>query len=87
MLYYLLGINGLALLSMMVDKSKAMFKAYRIPERYFMTLAFLGGGFGVILGMILFRHKIRKPYFTVWIPFVTVIVTALGTYGWFRFVR
>lgn len=86
-LYYLLGINGLALLSMLVDKSKAMFKAYRIPERYFMTLACLGGGLGVMIGMVLFRHKIRKPYFTVWIPLVTAIVTSIGIYGWYRLIQ
>lgn len=68
---------------MLVDKSKAVFQAYRIPERYFMTLAFLGGGIGVVLGMLLFRHKIRKPYFTVWIPLVTVMFAGLCGTVWF----
>jgi uncharacterized membrane protein YsdA (DUF1294 family) len=35
----------------------------RIPERTQLGIGLLGGAWGALLGMILFRHKIRKPIF------------------------
>lgn len=70
---------------MLVDKVKAVRGTYRVPERFFLILALLGGGFGVVVGMLVFRHKIRKPLFTVWIPLVGALVYGLGYYGFNRF--
>ena len=41
----------------------AKLKRTRIPELSLLASAFLGGGTGALLGMLLFRHKIRKWYF------------------------
>ena len=38
---------------------------YRIPESTFYLLAFLGGGWGLILSFIFFNHKVRKTRFLV----------------------
>ena len=40
----------------------------RIPEAALLGAAFLGGGTGALLGMLLFRHKTRKAPFPVLIP-------------------
>ena len=53
---------------MLADKRKAQKKLWRIPESTLLTLAILGGSPGVLLGMRLFRHKTRKPLFTVTVP-------------------
>ena len=60
-----------------VDKSKAKRGAWRIPEKYLLSFAFLCGGFGAWLAGITFHHKTRKWYFkTVWfLGIVTTLVT------------
>ncbi|MCP9015372.1 DUF1294 domain-containing protein [Streptococcus sp. CF8_St5-17] len=60
-----------------IDKSKAKRGAWRIPEKYLLSFAFLCGGFGAWLAGITFHHKTRKWYFkTVWF---LGIVTTLAT--------
>ena len=46
-----------------IDKLKAVRGTWRISEICLILLAALGGGVGGALGMIIFRHKIRKPKF------------------------
>ena len=60
-----------------IDKSKARKGAWRIPEKYLLSFAFLCGGFGAWLAGVTFHHKTRKWYFkTVWfIGIVTTLVT------------
>ena len=60
-----------------IDKSKAKRGAWRIPEKYLLSFAFLCGGFGAWLAGVTFHHKIRKWYFkTVWfLGIVTTLVT------------
>ena len=60
-----------------IDKSKARKGAWRIPEKYLLSFAFLCGGFGAWLAGITFHHKTRKWYFkTVWfLGIVTTLVT------------
>ena len=60
-----------------IDKSKAKRGAWRIPEKYLLSFAFLCGGFGAWLAGVTFHHKTRKWYFkTVWfLGIVTTIVT------------
>ena len=60
-----------------IDKSKAKRGAWRIPEKYLLSFAFLLGGFGAWLAGVTFHHKTRKWYFkTVWfLGIVTTLVT------------
>ena len=53
---------------MLMDKVKAIRKSWRIPEWLLLTTAFVGGSLGSLLGMYLFRHKTKKPAFTMAIP-------------------
>ena len=46
-----------------IDKSKARRRAWRIPEKILLILAFTCGGFGAWLAGITFHHKTRKWYF------------------------
>ena len=50
------------------DKLMAKLGRSRIPEAALLGAAFLGGGTGALLGMLLFRHKIRKAPFPVLVP-------------------
>ena len=60
-----------------IDKSKVKRGAWRIPEKYLLSFAFLCGGFGAWLAGVTFHHKTRKWYFkTVWfLGIVTTLVT------------
>ena len=62
-----------------IDKFKARRDAWRIPEKYLLSFAFLCGGFGAWLAGITFHHKIRKWYFkTVW--FLGMVTTLVALY-------
>ena len=68
LMYYLIIINIAAWLMYGLDKWKAKSGAWRIPERTLLLTAFLGGAAGALAGMLLFRHKTRKPKFIVGVP-------------------
>ena len=62
-----------------IDKSKVRKGAWRIPEKYLLTFAFLCGGFGAWLAGVTFHHKTRKWYFkTVW--FLGIVTTLVALY-------
>ena len=62
-----------------IDKSKARKGAWRIPEKYLLTFAFLCGGFGAWLAGVTFHHKTIKWYFkTVW--FLGIVTTLVALY-------
>ncbi len=65
---YLLIINALSLLIMLADKRKAIKGQYRIPEAVLMGFGLAGGSIGCYAGMVLFRHKTRKPGFSIGLP-------------------
>jgi len=62
---YLIGINIISFVLYGIDKGKAILKRERIPERILLVLSLIGGCYGALLGMILFRHKIRKKKFII----------------------
>lgn len=57
MLVYVLVVNIFTFFLMRIDKQKAIKQQFRIPERTFFLLSFLGGALGTYIGMQLFRHK------------------------------
>ena len=79
---YLVIINALAFILMLVDKVKAQKKKWRIKEATLIGSAALGGSFGALVGMYLFRHKTRHPKFTIGIPCILCaqILAALMVY-------
>ena len=72
-LYYFFLINLIALLSMAWDKWLAREKKRRIPESTLLGLALAGGATGILAGMLIFRHKIRKPRFIFGVPMVLLL--------------
>ena len=74
---YLIIINALGFLLMLIDKQKAKKNAWRIPERTLMAVAAVGGSFGCLCGMYLFRHKTRHPKFSVGVPILFAVQAVL----------
>ncbi len=70
---YLIIINLIAFLSMLVDKQKAKFGKWRIPENTLFLFAFLGGTVGSIIGMQVFRHKTKKNKFKIGMPALLIL--------------
>lgn len=71
-LIYLIAINLITFITMYVDKKKAKWGKWRIKESTLFTLVFLGGGFGGIAGMYLFRHKTKKTRFVIGFPLILI---------------
>ena len=70
---YLILINAAGLIIMLVDKQKAIHNRWRIPEATLMTVAAIGGSFGCLMGMKLFRHKTKHLKFTIGVPLLLVV--------------
>lgn len=77
---YLICINFFAFLCFGIDKYKAIRRKWRISESFLLSLSVLGGAFGGLIGMILFRHKIRKPMFLVVVPLSAAFYIAVIIY-------
>ena len=86
-LWFWLALSNLAALVLYgVDKAHARRGAWRIPERTLLIVPFFGGALGALLGMLLFRHKIRKLYFWIlvllalllWVVGTAVFLTRVG---------
>lgn len=83
---YLELINLVSFALFGIDKRRAKKHHWRIPEGTLILSAVLGGSIGALGGMLLFRHKTRKPRFTVGVPvilgmqivFFLLIIWAVG---------
>lgn len=80
---YLIVINIVALVLCGFDKQLAIAKAQRISEKSLLTSCVLGGGFGFMLGMKLFRHKTKHKQFSVGVPIICIVWIAI--IGFFYF--
>ena len=73
LILYYIAINLIGLSAMVIDKIRAMERRFRIPESVLFILALLGGSAGCIAGMIIFRHKKRKPKFRYGLPLILIL--------------
>ena len=67
-LYIIIIWNIIVMLIYGIDKLKAKTKSCRISEATLISIAFLFGGFGALLGMKIFNHKTSKALFKISIP-------------------
>ncbi len=77
---YLLIINLIGILIMYIDKRKAKYGKWRIPEKTLLIIALLGGSVGTIIGMYAFRHKTQKLKFIFGFPTILISETIVITY-------
>lgn len=84
---YIVIINVIAFLAMYIDKRKAKYGKWRIPEQSLFILALIGGSIGAIIGMYTFRHKTKKLRFSVGFPVILVLQIILIISLWNDFIR
>ena len=72
-LLFLSAVNIVGAALMMIDKRCSRLGQWRVRERTFFLLAFLGGGIGEITAMYLIRHKTKHPSFVIGLPVITVL--------------
>lgn len=70
---WLAAINLVTFIIYGYDKAEAKSGGLRVPEVVLHGLALAGGFFGGWIGRFVFRHKTRKPIFTVVLTVSTVI--------------
>ena len=73
MTLYLVCINLAAFVLMGLDKRRARYRQWRIPEKLLFLAALLGGSAGAWAGMYVFRHKTRHWYFVVGMPVILLV--------------
>ncbi len=74
--YYFL-ISLITFFLFLHDKRLAVGNRWRIPEAVLLGWAALGGAAGALCGMRIFRHKTRKPKFTVLVPLFLLLHAAV----------
>lgn len=69
---YILLISLVGFVLMGIDKYKASKERWRIQELTFMTISFIGGSVGIMIGMIIFKHKINNKKFSIGVPLIYI---------------
>ena len=84
LMYYLIAVNVAAWIMYGLDKWKARSGKWRISERNLLIVALIGGSVGALAGMLMFRHKTKKPKFVVGIPVMLVVhcVIVAAAFSW-----
>ena len=75
-MYYLISINLIGFILIFIDKRKAIKNKYRIKENTLLLISLLGGCFGILISMYLFKHKTRKLKFKL-VHLFTIIYIVL----------
>jgi uncharacterized membrane protein YsdA (DUF1294 family) len=74
---FLFVINVIAFGLYAIDKQRAHYGLWRIPEAVLLGLAVIGGAYGAGAGMLLFRHKTRHTAFLLTVPLFFIIWMAI----------
>ena len=77
LLYYLIVINIVTFLVYGIDKWKARQGSWRISEATLLILAVIGGSFGALFGMKVWRHKTMHKKFKYGLPLILLAQIAL----------
>ncbi len=85
LLWLAAGMSVIAFVVCGFDKRRAKKGGRRVPERTLFVLALLGGSFGLLLGMELFRHKTRKRRFMLGVPLIVLVQLGLAMWLWWHF--
>ena len=74
-------------MAMYIDKRKAKYGKWRIPEQTLLILAIIGGSIGAIAGMYTFKHKTKKLRFSVGFRVILILQIVLIFSIWRDFIK
>lgn len=77
---YLTIINLIGFIVMLIDKSRAIHKEWRISEKTLLMISVFGGSIGIFAGMHVFRHKTKHLKFTIGVPLIFIIQIIAAVY-------
>lgn len=77
LLLYFFIVNIFVFILAGYDKYQARKNKRRIPENTLFTIAFFGGSIGLVLAMLLFRHKTSKSSFIIKFGIIFIIQIVL----------
>lgn len=69
-LFYFMVINIISVIVTILDKLKAKYNKWRIPEKTLFIFSAVGGAVGMYITMHLIHHKTKKLRFMVGIPLI-----------------
>lgn len=76
---------GCTFLEYALDKRRAILGRRRTPEAVLLIIACIGGAFGALSAMVLFRHKTNKPKFCITVPIFAILqIAALCVLSYLR---
>jgi len=70
---YSITLSIIGFILMGIDKKRAKRNKWRIREKLLLIIAFIGGSPGTLIGMIVFRHKIRNKKFYIGVPIIYIL--------------
>lgn len=77
---YFLSVNILLFTMMLLDKWYAVKGKWRIPETVLLGVAWIGGGVGLVVAMVVARHKLSKWQFRLVGPLNILLMMVLVGY-------
>ena len=75
---WLICVNIIGFIMAGLDKIWAIRKQWRVAEKWFFRLTFVGSGLGIFLGCLAFHHKIRNKAFMIGIPLISIAEAGLA---------
>lgn len=78
-LLYFLSINVVSFVLFGIDKFLAIKNKRRIPEKELFTVSTIGGAVGGMFAILVFKHKISKPFF-MWKLMFLFVLNVVGIY-------
>lgn len=70
---YLFVICTVAFFLYYIDKKKAIEGRRRIQNSVLLTIAWIGGAYGALMGMLLFSHKTRSKSYIINVPLAFIV--------------
>ncbi|GEN57335.1 hypothetical protein GCM10012290_19360 [Halolactibacillus alkaliphilus] len=86
-IFYLVIVNVIGFIQMAVDKRKAQYNKWRLPEKQLWFVSSIFGAPGTYFGMRFFRHKTKHKLFKFGLPVLSlleliVIVFIFAYFDW-----
>lgn len=80
-LVWIFVLSTVTFLIFAFDKHLAHYSKRRVPEFLMLALSFVGGAFGALCAMLLFRHKTKHTSFLICVPVFLFIHVAIEVIG------